>query len=96
MQISWGRRKNEWGNPIWLELNQLAALNQQGGLWTIENKKIQYASDWYFRVAPCKGIQIPTSGKFLLVDSQILDLSFGMRNTNQGIRNLAIDWNPES
>ena len=39
MQISWGRRKNEWCNPIWLELNQLAALNQQGGLWTIENKK---------------------------------------------------------
>ena len=26
-------------NLIWLELNQLAALNQQGGLWTIENKK---------------------------------------------------------
>ena len=51
-----------------------------------------------------KGIRIPESGKSLLVESRIRKIFFwdswngecGMRSTNQGIRNLAIDWNPES
>ena len=30
-------------------------------------------------IAPCKGIRIPESGKFLLVESRIL--AFGIRNT---------------
>ena len=35
--------------------------------------------------APCKGIRILESGKFLLVESRIL--GFAIRNTAQGIRN---------
>ena len=46
------------------------------------------------RLAPCnKGIRIPESGKFLLVESGILD--FKMRNTAQRIRNLTNDSNLE-
>ena len=36
----------------------------------------------------------PESGKFLLVESGIL--GFGIRNSDQGIRNPTNDWNPES
>ena len=36
----------------------------------------------------------PESWKYLLVDSGIQ--GFGMRNTNHGIGNLTIDWNPVS
>ena len=36
-------------------------------------------------VAPCKGMRILESGKILLVESGLL--SFGIRNTPQGIRN---------
>ena len=79
-------------NPIWLELNQLASLNQQGGLWTIENKKSSAPGN-DISVSP----QVKESGFRHPVNfSEILDLSFEMRNTNQGIRNLATDWNPES
>ena len=46
------------------------------------------------RLAPCnKGIRIPESGKFLLVEFGILD--FKMWNTAQGIRNPTNDSNPE-
>lgn len=49
--------------------------------------------DHYFLVAPCKGIGIPESGKFSLVESGVL--GFGIRDTGQGIRNPTYDWNPE-
>ena len=42
----------------------------------------------------CKGIRIPESVKFLLVESGIL--GFGIRNTGQGNRNPTKGWNPES
>ena len=45
-------------------------------------------------VAPCNGIPIPESGKFLPMESGIL--GFGIRNTAQEIRNPTNDWNPES
>ena len=46
------------------------------------------------RLAPCKGIRIPESRNFLLVQSGIL--GFGIRNPALGIRNPTKDWNPES
>ena len=53
------------------------------------------------QLAPCKGIRIPESGNFLLLESGIL--GFGIRNPALGIRNPALgirnptkDWNPES
>ena len=46
------------------------------------------------KLIPFKGIWIPESGKFLLVDSRILD--FGMRNTAVAVRNPTNNWNPES
>ena len=45
-------------------------------------------------IAPCKGIRIPESRNFLLVESGIL--GFGIRNPALGIRNPTKDWNPES
>ena len=45
-------------------------------------------------LAPCKGIWIQESWKFLLVESRTL--GFGIRNTAQGIWNPANYWNPES
>ena len=42
----------------------------------------------------CKGIRIPKSRKFLLVESGIL--GFGIRNTAVGIWNPTDNWNPES
>ena len=44
--------------------------------------------------APCKGIRIPESRNFLLVESGIL--GFGIRNPALRIRNPTKDWNPES
>ena len=44
--------------------------------------------------APCKGIRIPESRNFLLVESGIL--GFGIRNTALRIQNPTKDWNPES
>ena len=46
------------------------------------------------KFAPCKGIRIPESRNFLLVESGIL--GFGIRNPALGIRNPTKDWNPES
>ena len=54
--------------------------------------------------APCKGIRIPESGKFLHLESGILEillvesgiLGLGMRNTGVGIRNPTNNSNPES
>ena len=43
-------------------------------------------------IAPSKGIRIPESGKFLLVESLIL--GFGIRNITQRIRNSTNDSNP--
>ena len=43
---------------------------------------------------PCKGIRIPESTNFLLVESGIL--GFGIRNPALRIRNPTKDWNPES
>ena len=45
-------------------------------------------------IAPCKGIRIPESKNFLLVESGIL--GFGIRNPALRIRNPTKDWNPES
>ena len=44
-------------------------------------------------IAPCKGIQIPESVKFFLVESGIL--GFGTQNTAQGIRTPNKEWNLE-
>ena len=44
--------------------------------------------------APCKGIRIPESTNFLLVESGIL--GFGIQNPALRIRNPTKDWNPES
>ena len=44
-------------------------------------------------IAPCKGIRIPESVKFFLVESGIL--GFGTQNTAQGIRNPNKEWNLE-
>ena len=46
------------------------------------------------RFALCKGVRVPESGKFWLVESGIL--GFGIQNTAQGIRNPTEEWNPES
>ena len=46
-------------------------------------------------LAPYKGILIPESGKFLLVESRILGF-LGIRKTALEIQNSANDWNPES
>ena len=40
------------------------------------------------------GFGFRKNGKFLLVEPEIL--RFGIRNTAQGVRNPASDWNPES
>ena len=54
--------------------------------------------------APCRGIRIPDSGKFSLVDwfrnpgyfaLNPGSLGFGFRNTARGIRNTVSDWNPD-
>ena len=44
-------------------------------------------------IAPCKGIRIPESVKFFLVESG--NLGFGTQNTAQGIRNPNKEWNLE-
>ena len=49
---------------------------------------------WGELFASCKRVRIPQTGKFLLVESEILGL--GIRNTTQRIRNPTKDWNPES
>ena len=45
-------------------------------------------------IALCKGIRIPESKNFLLVESGIL--GFGIQNPALRIRNPTKDWNPES
>ena len=45
-------------------------------------------------IAPCKGIRIPESTNFVLVESGIL--GFGIQNPALRIRNPTKDWNPES
>ena len=52
---------------------------------------LQIASAYF---APRKGIQIPDSGRLLLVESGIL--GFAIRNTSQEFRNPIKDRNPES
>ena len=47
-----------------------------------------------YKITSCKGIRIPESVKFFLVESGIL--SIGIQNTAQGIRNPTKGWNPES
>ena len=48
-------------------------------------------------IAPCKGIRIPESGKFLHLESGILEIFvWGIRNTGVGIRNPTNNSNPES
>ena len=47
-----------------------------------------------YHFAPCKGIQLPESTNFSVLESGIL--GFGIRNPALGIRNPANDWNPES
>ena len=49
---------------------------------------------WGELFASCKRVRIPQTGKFLLVESEILGL--GIRNTTQRIRNPTKDCNPES
>ena len=45
-------------------------------------------------LAPRKGIRIPESTNFVLVESGIL--GFGIQNPGLRIRNPTKDWNPES
>ena len=53
-----------------------------------------FVQDCNWLIVPSKGIRIPESGKFSIVQSRILDL--GIRNAAQGFPNPANDWNPES
>ena len=54
--------------------------------------------------ARCKGIRIPESGNFLLVESKIRenfargirDQGYGIQKRDQVLRNLTKEWNPES
>ena len=48
---------------------------------------------WRQYIGQCKGMQIPKSGKFLLVKSRIL--CFGFRYPAKGNQNHANDCNPE-
>ena len=57
----------------------------------IHSYKMDSISDNF---APCKGIQIPESAKFLPVDSGIL--GFRIRNSAQGVQNPDDDWHPKS
>ena len=60
--------------------------------WTIN---FQYGTQFLIVcLAPCKGIRIPESRNFLLLESGIL--GFGIRNPALRIRNPTKDWNPES
>ena len=76
-------------------------------------KTVRYATGYKCRalsngviwqIAQCKGIWIPESSKFLLVEFGIRKklavksgiLGFGIRNRAQGIRNPTNEWNPES
>ena len=76
--------------------------------WILKSRIIisSHRNLWF---APCKGIWIPESGNFFLwnpenfscgirqiflVESEIL--RFGIRNTDQGMRNPPNDWTPES
>ena len=52
------------------------------------------SSDLKFSFTPYKGIRVPESEEFLLVECGIL--GFGIWNTAQGIRNPTNDWNPVS
>ena len=54
----------------------------------------QYGFKFDHCFAPCKGIRIPESTNFLLVESGIL--GFGIQNPALRIRNPTKDWNPES
>ena len=47
-------------------------------------------SETFTFFAPYKGIRIPESGKFLLVESKMR--GFGILNTAQGIQNSTDDW----
>ena len=47
-----------------------------------------------YKITQCRGIRIPESVKFFLVESGIL--GFGIQNKAQGIRNPTKDLNPES
>ena len=55
---------------------------------------IERQIDNKLHLAPCKGIRIPESRNFLLLESGIL--GFGIRNPALRIRNPTKDWNPES
>ena len=56
--------------------------------------QVLFRAAFALQFAPCKGIRIPESRNFLLVESGIL--GFGIRNPALRIRNPTKDWNPES
>ena len=55
---------------------------------------IERQIDNKLHLAPCKGIRIPESRNFLLLESGIL--GFGIRNPALRIRNPTKHWNQES
>ena len=66
----------------------LKITNQDHYFWNSVDAKQVLANITF--IAPCKGMRIPESVKFLLVESGIRKYSA------QGIRNPTKDWNPES
>ena len=78
---------------FWLDVKKHGSL-----LWLARTNLRTKIYDISFLVsislAPCKGIRIPESRNFLLVESGIL--GFGIRYPALRIRNPTKDWNPES
>ena len=56
-----------------------------------QTNRLQANKSFTLRLRTCKGIRIPESGKYLLVESR-----FRIQNTAQGIRNPTRDWNSKS
>ena len=54
-----------------------------------QTNRLQANKSFTLRLRTCKGIRIPESGKYLLVESRF-------HNTAQGIRNPTRDWNSKS
>ena len=77
-------------------IGKVKILNLESVVTSNELPVIALISYWLFKILfpPCKGIRIPESRNFLLVESAIL--GFGIRNPALGIRNPSKDWNPES
>ena len=89
----WGNSKIHDCQPI-LENYRHWLLRQQGRLRVELYYETLFWEPLCFLFASFKGIRIPESRKFLLVESEIL--GFGIRNAAQEIRNPFEHWTEES